>query len=553
MKKSTPVAKRRSRLGCNGCKKLKAKCDELKPTCSRCEKRGISCIYSFEMVFQNQKLAENKKKLIIKDRELLTVDQKTDKNDEYINVFPIKKKNKNKLKISDNIDDPNNDTQVVNENDNESDKKEEETIINTNVDQNTVSSFIHKSEIPLLPLPENLLDHPYYNDAFNFFVHFTSHFIVCAKPKLYKDNPMHVLIPQYAKKNNCLMDLLVAHALTHRSLVLFDENFSLELIETLTSRGLYRLFTNFNLKSEISCITALFLCIQKIFSGNQIERYKEIIDLARHSFHKYIENDEKVVKLSNGKYLISEENNPLSYFLINWIGYLEIIGIMMAISPKDFKMPYRPNPVFTNYQLESKSKIDLFLGFDVNFIIIFDKLIPILNMVEEDENQDQKTVSTEILSKAIEWEFEFNTAYKSFKSSKKIENDPTESDHLLNVVNEVFYYSGIIHLYRRVYKIPRSNSIVQKMVGKVYKYFKNDIESASNTENCAVFPLFVAACESIDGIHRDFFYERFNIQFLGGNAPAGDVLKILKDTWNTGDSWINSVKRVRKETGFFLI
>lgn len=91
------------------------------------------------------------------------------------------------------------------------------------------------------------------------------------------------------------------------------------------------------------------------------------------------------------------------------------------------------------------------------------------------------------------------------------------------------------------------------MVKKIYEIFKNDIESASSAENCAILPLFVAACESITEEHRRFFYDRFQIQFLGGNFPAGDVLKILNDTWNTGDSWVNAVKRVRKEKGFFLI
>lgn len=552
--------KPRSRLGCNGCKKLKTKCDEIKPTCSRCAKRNIKCIYSFEMLLQNPKLMREKKKLKIKDLELLQSDEKRLRR-----LALLKSTQDLNKKICEN-DVPNNSVIVSGHllhdiDPNKNISVSGELLHKKKLDSlpYNIESFIPLSKIAILPLPDNLLDHPYYKSAFDFYKHFTAYFIVAARPQIYKMNPMHELVPKYAEENNCLLDLLIAFSLTHRSLVLNDENYSSNLVELLISRGLLRLAsslneTSSNLKSEVICITALMMCTQKIFSGKDIDKYKETIDLARNSFESFVQENKTIQILPNGKYSISENDNPFEYFLLSWIAYLEIIGVMMAISPKTYRIPYRPEFVFSKYEMRKKSKIDLFLGFDIQFLIIFDKLIPIITSFEDLEQSGvNENITTEILSKGIEWEHELNKAYEAFENSHKNLEDPTETDIVLNATNQAFYNAGLLHLYRRVYKLPRSNPEVQKLVSKIYKCFKNDIESASSAENCSIFSLFIAACESINEEHRAFFYDRFNIQFLGGNFPAGDVLKILENTWESGDSWVESVKKVTKSSGFFLI
>lgn len=42
----------RSKRGCTGCKAKKVKCDEIKPTCSRCLESGRSCIYEIKLQFR---------------------------------------------------------------------------------------------------------------------------------------------------------------------------------------------------------------------------------------------------------------------------------------------------------------------------------------------------------------------------------------------------------------------------------------------------------------------------------------------------------------------
>lgn len=562
VKASTGV-KPRSRLGCNGCKKLKIKCDELKPTCGRCAKRGVECVYSFELIFQNQSLAQNRCSLRIKDGELLKSEER-----EYLEsrLGRSSVAGSNPLEGNTPLIRPQQFDETYLKVAYESIQKQKDggSVVAENLTTETgsglphdIPSFIPLSETPILPLPENLMDHPYFKDAYEFYTHFTSHLIVCARPAIYINNPMHRVIPKYARENMCLLDLLVSYALTHRSLVLKDENFTPHVVELLVSRGLFRLVNAVKtsepkLKHEVVCITALFMCTQKIFSGKDTERYKEIIDLARSSFENFVASDKSITRLPNGKYLLSEKENYFPYFLFLWIGYLEVIGMMMAISPKTLKMPYRSNSIFEKFELKKHSSIDLFLGFDVNFLLIFDRLIPILNSVEEN-CENEHYVSTDILSKAIELEHELNDAYSRSRKLGSDTNGSSGVDPILNATNTVFYYSGLLNLHRRVYRISRSSSVVQKLVDKIYEIFENEIDSGSSAETCAIFALFVGASEAIKEEHRRFFYDRFKIQFLGGNFPAGDALKILTDTWSTGDTWVNSAKRVSKDSGFFLI
>lgn len=502
--------KPRSRLGCDNCKKLKTKCDETKPSCLKCSKRGIDCVYSLEMVFQNPKMGHRKPKRLSKS--------------------PVSNK-RSSLGASESA-------------------PLEKSVEKCLLLPFNMPSFIPSSEIPILPLPENLLDHPYFREAFDFYRHFTAHFVVAAKPQLYPWNPLHTIVPELARDNKNLLDLLVSHALTHRSLVLTDENYNPHLIELLVTRGMYNLISTVgSARNEVTCISALMLCTQRIFSVADTDKYREIIEIAHTSYMAYIENDLDITRNDTGQYVLHEKKNCLAYFLRNWIGYFEIIGLMMYMAPNRANTFFREKLVYEQFELRNDSKIDLFLGFNIDFLLIFDRLIPILK--EADKTNDH--ISSDVLAKALEWEHELRAQYQQFRSTPAKPTDPTESDDILNATNEVFYNTGLLQLYRRVYKIPRNSKIVQNMVTKIYKRFKHVIESASSAENCAILPLFVAACESIEKEHRNFFYERFKIQFLGGNFPTGDVLKILVETWNTGDPWIKSAERVAGKNGFFLI
>lgn len=514
--------KPRSRLGCTSCKKIKQKCNELKPKCTRCIKKGIPCEYTLEMIFQKPKTG---KEGITCTQEKL----KTQPDSEVLQVL-----------------NPRSETELLSEN---------MVLTGTSIVPN-IPSFIPVSSTPILPLPENLLDHDYFKGAFEFYKHFTGHLIVAATPQIYKTNPMCTIIPKLATENSCLLDVLVSHALNHRSVVLADENYNSNLVELLVSRGMQRLVSSMknesNLKKEVVCITALYVCTQKIFSGRAFNEYDQYIDLTRSSLEDYIRTEGSIKLLDNGKYLVQEDQNHLAYFLLTWVGYLEIVGLMMAVSPNNYKMPRRDSVLLGKYEMKNTSKIDLFLGFNIVFLFMFDKLIPLVNLVEG-EYSATKFLPTDVLSKAIEWEHEFNDVYAKFKSSKGKPSDISHQNAALIASNDAFYYAGILNLYRRVYRLPRTNSVVQRMVRKIFEIFKNVIDPASNTELCAIFPFFIAACESVSQEHRQLFYTRFEVQFLGGNFPAGDVLNILKDTWNTGDSWTKSVERMKKQDGFFLI
>ncbi|KAH3686001.1 hypothetical protein WICPIJ_003000 [Wickerhamomyces pijperi] len=62
-KANEPPAKKRSRsrLGCHRCKRLKVKCDELKPSCTLCEKSNKTCDYSLKLTWGGRPFKDEKK------------------------------------------------------------------------------------------------------------------------------------------------------------------------------------------------------------------------------------------------------------------------------------------------------------------------------------------------------------------------------------------------------------------------------------------------------------------------------------------------------------
>ena len=50
----------RSRRACLGCRTKKLKCDETKPSCSRCVEKGLSCNYTLQLQFREDVEAKGK-------------------------------------------------------------------------------------------------------------------------------------------------------------------------------------------------------------------------------------------------------------------------------------------------------------------------------------------------------------------------------------------------------------------------------------------------------------------------------------------------------------
>ncbi|QLI66739.1 L-arabinose-responsive transcription regulator ARA1 [Metarhizium brunneum] len=71
------VPRKRSRAGCNYCKDKKKKCDELRPTCSRCQEHGEECRYEPVKPRQRHKIEVSNKKVSNEESPLLPGDSKS--------------------------------------------------------------------------------------------------------------------------------------------------------------------------------------------------------------------------------------------------------------------------------------------------------------------------------------------------------------------------------------------------------------------------------------------------------------------------------------------
>lgn len=90
----------RSRSGCGQCKSAKVKCDELKPSCGRCAKRGTMCSYDVNIVTFKGAVADIKlqKKYISMEETLQSLQKSNFANEEntkdFIKVLKLQKQQK---------------------------------------------------------------------------------------------------------------------------------------------------------------------------------------------------------------------------------------------------------------------------------------------------------------------------------------------------------------------------------------------------------------------------------------------------------------------------
>ncbi len=96
-----------------------------------------------------------------------------------------------------------------------------------------------QSSIPrgIMPLPDILLNVPYYYDSFNFFLQSTSLLLTPADPSIYASNPFKTVLPALAMQNEGLMAIMIAYGIAHRTTLLHQPTpYNIE--ESLMSRAL---------------------------------------------------------------------------------------------------------------------------------------------------------------------------------------------------------------------------------------------------------------------------------------------------------------------------
>lgn len=428
----------------------------------------------------------------------------------------------------------------------------------------------HIDTIPrgLLPLPDMLLNVPYYYDCFQFYTNSTACMLTPADPQLYINNPFKMVLPKLAMTNEGLMSLVVAFGAKHKS-SLINEDCS-EIVDSLLSRALSDLLIL--LKNRETSTSDLTLTIVILFSSflafnYRSNKWKVHMNGAKQIFllRGYNKPFNKLLnEFGNEDSLLSGEikKTKLLYFLIRWYAYIDIFtnlsspleptaeeigqSVELTLSPCSESSLSSSSMTTTSsaskqevpqidYEIrdaptsdESYKNIDFLLGFDIRLLPLFKQLTALIKQVNVQLKQNIPLSSSTIES-ALNLQNKFN----------KLKNVKYGDSNSLNEViasNSCFLTSGLIQLYRRVLRIPRNSKIIQEMSSDILQTINTYINTKQPNSLGVISPLFFAGCESLTE-NRGIFIEKLQDFMSKGSVSAGVAIDIMEKCWNTGEDW----------------
>jgi hypothetical protein len=125
-------------------------------------------------------------------------------------------------------------------------------------------------------------------------------------------------------------------------------------------------------------------------------------------------------------------------------------------------------------------------------------------------------------------------------------DDHTHNDAKKGIFNPVataslsliraFQHAGLIYLYRAVHRIPTEHFLVQQHVHACLECIQG-MDTMSRTQNCTLFPLYVAGAHAISEAHRSCVLELLDI--IHNNLQFESVLSIratLEQIWRSPHS-----------------
>ncbi|CUM48617.1 uncharacterized protein AC631_04848 [Debaryomyces fabryi] len=457
-------------------------------------------------------------------------------------------------------------------------------------------SELFESIPPLLvPLPEILIEVPFYRNLMHFWVNVASQNLVPAPSYIYSDNPFKVLLPQMAMEYPSILTTLLAFAASIRSLLLGPDNIPKEIVEQLLARSCNELLKLLKDKNEATSdgtlATVLLLSCYESFQSNDFDRHRthalgaRQIVMARKCFLscESPESDKSSPSSTSSKRSRGKESD-IAFFLMRWFIYVDVMGALSATknshkyltSENGHYLPIESVANLTDLnsnsvEVDRKSDIDHLLGFDIRVLPQLTDIALLIRKADsylEQAGADCSSLPITIITAALEVKESITSAYEvgearrqakldsiiDYKIQRKKESQKTDSPpnlsnimqqyDILRATNKIFCDMGLLNLYRRVLRVPRESPIIQDLAEGIGLILDLTIESKSSAEICSIFCLFCAACETLDPNMRELFYDRFTKLTEMGNVNAMKSLQIMSRCWDTGEDWIAASKEL---------
>ena len=243
----------------------------------------------------------------------------------------------------------------------------------------------------------------------------------------------------------------------------------------------------------------------------------------------------------------------MSYFLLRWFAYLDVLGSFSATGSRSNDQAMFSAELY-DFAKGRDFQIDCVLGFSGFLAGVLAKIADLARKcdaerIDADGNVDPNwRPATNILLAAHEIKAELEDARVRKHVTCPHRTSPGDYDTAVEsgeiaATNEAFHWAGLVHLNRRVLGLRQDSGEVQRAVKEVIGAMHR-VRKGGAAEACLIFPLFTAGCEAREGGQREVLLERIkSVEASGmtqvclfawsgvdrGSGQAGSLLKWLAD------------------------
>lgn len=450
----------------------------------------------------------------------------------------------------------------------------------------------------LTPLPELLMNVPHYRQLLHFWVNVAAVKLVPAPSHMYQDNPFKVLLPQIAMHYPGVLTTILAFSAKVRNSIDGVTQSQQGTIDQLLGRSCNELLKQLQDKKESTSdgtlASILLLSCYEVINSNDCEKHRthiigasQIISARRIlqqpvSGSPTLDTDSDSFWSPDSSLSKFREESDMTFFLMRWFAYIDVLGALSSSRGREnylrsYKTKGKYTPVVNMSTLDinsaytgnHKTDIDYLLGFDVRLLPHFVNIALLIDEVERlgVEDADRTKLPIEIIAAALELKERFTQGYEdgeekrqktidlliesklkvkksnSPRSTRNI-NELVRHDNILRATNKLFFDTGLLNLYRRVLLLPRLSPLVQDLVETMAEVLEYGVELGSSAEICTIFCHFYSACETLDVLKRQFYFDRFSRLSRDGNLNATKSLVIMDRCWETGEDWITAANQL---------
>lgn len=364
-------------------------------------------------------------------------------------------------------------------------------------------------------LPSTLSENPMNLLYFHHFLNHTARILV---PHDCIENPFRSILPKMALRDSNLLHLLLAYSASHRARLLKHpepaNRIALWVQDIFPS--LSRALKNPSAQvSNANLATAIMLASLEIISPNTFEvpiPWQSHLNVARRML------------MSRGGAKSIHRKDVVSYFLSRWFAYLDVLG---SLSGGKNDQPLFGGDYWASDDSDSQDdfQIDCLIGFTSRCVGILAKIAELARQcdsqrIDADGNIIEKwTPPAHVLSVARSLKADLQDArlhtYRGcpHKHGDDIE-DAWDASEMV-ATNEAFHWAGLIHLDRRVFGKPSTDTEIQLAVGKIVESLEK-VRKGSTAEACLLFPMFTAGCHAVGEGRRRRILERLRSVELSG-------------------------------------